>query len=313
VLNGSRVNVRYFLRIQKSVRKKYLVNNDIYKVDGNTSYRIAFNDPSGVIADFRYQRELQSFDDSTLAGSPPPVTLVPAFNSGSDVLLVKGAIGPTYVVNMDGLYDTSHASIQISTTRYPFIDLQANQYAVLSQCASAEVFKITGTNGEVSGGKIAHGAGVLADENSAAIFDTEALTISKNSTGELRRVATVAYYISNNASGVPTLFRSIDGIANPLVEGVEQMQILYGLDTSGDNAANTYMNSAAIALSATNDMSQAVTARLNFIMRSQQEVRENNIAQTYSMPGEADYNVTDKYARQVFTTTVTLRNRLTGR
>ena len=289
-----------------------LTDNTIYQTSGE--YRIGFNNPAQADADFRYQQELIGYDDTTLAGSPPPVALVPASNAGSDVLLVKGAIGPTYVFDSESLYTSNHASLTIDPVRYPFIDLQANQYAVMSQCAGAEIFQITGTDAQVAAGIITHGSGGGASQNANGVFATDdsgaaagGLTFKRGQSAELRRVASVAYYISNNASGVPTLFRSIDGVANPLVEGVEQMQILFGLDTNGDKAPDTYRDSS------TANMSQAVAVRLSFIMRSQDEVYKITKSRTYPIPGEAAYaSPSDKFSRQVFTTSVTLRNRLTG-
>lgn len=295
----------------KSAEQKFLTDDSIYQTSGE--YRIAFNDPAQADADFRYQQELIGYDHTTIAGTPPPAVLVPASNSGSDVLLVKGAIGPTYVFDSETLYTSNHASLSIDTTRYPFIDLKANQYAVMSQCAGAEVFQITGTNAQVAAGTIAHGSGTGLTANEHAVFSTDTtgsaasgLTFKRGTSAELRRVASVAYYISNNAQGAPVLYRSIDGVANPLVEGVEQMQVLFGLDTNDDKVPDTYKDASAA------NMSQAIAVRLSFIMRSSEEVYKTAVAQTYVMPGEADYTVTDQYARQVFTSTVTLRNRLTG-
>jgi len=296
-----------------------LGDDGIYET--NPRYQIAFNDPSQADADFRYQQELIGYDDTTLAGSPPPVTLVPASNAGSDVLLVKGAIGPTYVfapgpdTDPATLYGSGHTALKIDTARYPFIDLKANQYAVMSQCAGAEIFQITGTNAQVAAGIITHSSGGGASSNRSNLFATsDTLAARVGTSAELRRVASVAYYISNNASGVPTLFRSIDGVANPLVEGVEQMQILYGLDSNDDKAPDTYKDSAAaMAVSPNNNLDEAVSVRLSFIMRSQDVV--NKVAKSYQfqIPGEAAYtSPVDKFARQVFTTTVTLRNRLIG-
>jgi type IV pilus assembly protein PilW len=297
-----------------SVTDQYRDGIEIYK--RGTSFQIAFIDPAAVRADFRYKRELVGFDDSTIAATPPPLDWARLPNPGSDVLVIKGAIGPTYVFDADTLFDSNHASLQINMARYPFIDLRPEQYAVISQCAGAEIFKITGTDDDVRNrGIISHGIGSDNDDNEFPVFATGpgGLTFSSSAPSELRRMATVSYYIADNTATppVPTLFRSIDGqaVPDPLVEGVEQMQILYGVDGDADKVPDTYRTAAALDGAA---MANVVAVRLTFIMRSRERVYKNPVLQTLSIPGQADFVITDRFARQVFTTTVTLRNRLTG-
>jgi type IV pilus assembly protein PilW len=305
-------------------RKKYLTNNNLYKAGantatgtntGNSAFIISFADPSLDIADFRYQQELDGYDDS---GAPvAPVLLVPASNAGSDVLIVKGGYGPTYVFDNSSLYASNHTQLTIDPLRYPVIDLKTNEYAVLSQCDGAEVFQMTSVN--TTTGVIKHETGGPAPNNEKSVFATHpdktlgSLTFKQGQIAELRRVASVAYYVSNDAAGDPVLFRSVDGVANPLVEGVEQMQVLYGMDLDGDKVPDTFRNAnAARAASANNNLAEAVSLRLSFVMRSKDAVYDAAFVQTHSMPGETDFKPNDTFARQVFTTTVTLRNRLTG-
>jgi len=297
----------------KAMQKFLGTDMSIYRESPN--YQIAFVDPTSDVADFRFQQELIGFNDGSTEIAP--TALVPASNAGSDVLLVKGAIGASYIFKSSTVYDSNHLSLQLDTNRYPLIDLKTNQYAVMSQCSGAEIFKITSTSAEIAAGKILRAAATTpVDSNLNGTFATDGRGLSFSEGGEsaeLRRMATVAYYISNNPSGVPTLFRSVDGVPSALVEGVERMQILYGLDTDNDKVPDTYQDAAAAkALSANNDLADAVAVRLSFIVRSQQQVYENAVSQTLTIPGESNYVVTDRFSRQVFTSTVTLRNRYTG-
>lgn len=298
-------------------RTQYLTNDALYKSgEGNSNYIIGLKVPSTIIADFRYQQELTGFDDGSTA-TAPPTELVAAFNPGTDVLIIKGAIGPTYAFNPGNTdeMDAGKTTIKLNDTRYPdsSIALKESQYAVISQCAVAEVFKMTGAG--VATGTIGHAVGPKDDDNALATFANAdgSLTFSSMATAELRRIASVAYYIANNPNGVPTLFRSVDGVASALVEGVEQMQILYGLDTDGDKSPDTYRDATAARAAAPNDnLAQAVSVRLSFIMRSTAAVYDSAVTKISSMPGETDVTNTDRFARQVFTTTIALRNRVTG-
>ena len=74
-----------------------------------------------------------------------------------------------------------------------------------------------------------------------------------------------------------------------MVEGIENLQILYGEDTDNDDVPNYYVDSASIT-----NMQQAISVRLTVVART----LETNLTTT---GGRITRN---------FTSTVTLRNRL---
>ena len=116
----------------------------------------------------------------------------------------------------------------------------------------------------------------------------------------------VTYSVANGANGEPSLWRSEFGNNVELVEGVEDMQILYGIDTDladPDAYPNQYVTSDNVP-----DFTNVVAVRIMLLVRSiddfvaedPQTYTFNNITTT---PG-------DRRIRQVFTTTVALRNRI---
>ena len=87
-----------------------------------------------------------------------------------------------------------------------------------------------------------------------------------------------------------------------LVDNVENLQILYGVDTDGDGIANRYVRAHETAAG----MTDVVSIRASLLLRT-----ENNIAsaaQTYAYNG-ANVTATDLRVRRVFTNTVKVRNR----
>ncbi|MDG1773479.1 MAG: PilW family protein [Oceanicoccus sp.] len=131
-----------------------------------------------------------------------------------------------------------------------------------------------------------------------------------------------AYYIGTSSAddAVPALFvKKLDSdgdvsIAEELVSGVEDFQILYGVDTqalSADGKVNRYLTSANI----TQDVADAgsgwigwdrvLSVRLQLVARSRDPVLQQTTSQT-PIAGGVTYN--DKYMRQLITTTVQLRN-----
>jgi type IV pilus assembly protein PilW len=100
-----------------------------------------------------------------------------------------------------------------------------------------------------------------------------------------------------------------------LVEGVENMQILYGVDTDmipvkpfGDGVANYYTEGTAANFPAATDWAKVVSVRVSLLLQTV----EDNIA---SQPLSYTYNgatitATDRRIRRVFNSTFALRNRI---
>jgi len=134
-------------------------------------------------------------------------------------------------------------------------------------------------------------ANAISGQNDSGLNNSDTVTIlwQTNDCGAASTVQTTVYSIQNGASGNPALFRSIDGTSQELVEGIDDLQILYGEDIDGDNVPNYYVDADSVT-----DMEQAIAVRITLIART----LENNITTSG-----------DSLAR-TFTTAVTLRNRL---
>lgn len=113
----------------------------------------------------------------------------------------------------------------------------------------------------------------------------------------------VAYYVAPDAAAgnVSALFRN----GNAVVEGVEGLNIQYGVDTSGDREADTYLARAAVGAGRWQDV---VAVRLNVLVASDQpNVVETAQAAPALFPA---LNTADRRLYQVFTTTIALRNKM---
>ncbi|MEI6069003.1 MAG: PilW family protein [Methylococcaceae bacterium] len=116
--------------------------------------------------------------------------------------------------------------------------------------------------------------------------------------------STIYYKINNGV-----LQQDTHGLHNGLVEGIENMQILYGVDTDSDKTANYYAP-ADPALNWPNVVSirislLAVTLDDNLTTQPIPYTFNGITTTTTSTPA-----VTDRKIRRVFTTTIALRNRL---
>ena len=95
------------------------------------------------------------------------------------------------------------------------------------------------------------------------------------------------------------------GTFKSLIEGIENMQILYGADTNADNAPDYYVPAGTVGL----NMAQVVSIRISLLVRT---IDDNLAAQTllYNFNGVNNIDPGDRRIRRVFTSTIALRNRL---
>ena len=94
-----------------------------------------------------------------------------------------------------------------------------------------------------------------------------------------------------------------------MVNGVEHMQIEYGVDADLDNNADFYTDAAKV--SAANQWNRVASVRLTLVVRSEERgaIPDTN---TYTLPGGNSYKpATDAelYQRKVFSSVVQIRNR----
>jgi type IV pilus assembly protein PilW len=112
---------------------------------------------------------------------------------------------------------------------------------------------------------------------------------------------------------IPALYRigTTDGgvapAALPIAKGVEMMRVTYGIDTGGDEFADTYTNSAGVT-----DWSRVVSARISLLLKSKDDfVTDSPVPVTFVDGTVVNAGAgADRRLRLVFSTTVTLRNRI---
>jgi len=94
--------------------------------------------------------------------------------------------------------------------------------------------------------------------------------------------------------------------AMPVVEGVEAFRVLYGLDTDGD--PDTDEPQRYVPYASVSDVSEIAALRFALLVNSGTSIRSRVRNETHVV---LDQEVTsnDRFAREVFTTTVKLRNR----
>ncbi|HEY5740482.1 MAG TPA: PilW family protein [Gammaproteobacteria bacterium] len=136
------------------------------------------------------------------------------------------------------------------------------------------------------------------------------LTFSANKSQQFENDAmvivlqTVNYFIAAGESGEPALFRREFGNApRELIEGTEDLQILYGVDTDNDDFPNQYLTADKVL-----NFNDVVAVRVMLLVRSVDD-NVTDTPQTYTYNGVTQ-TADDRRLRQSFSATVALRNRI---
>lgn len=127
-----------------------------------------------------------------------------------------------------------------------------------------------------------------------------------------------AYYIGPSGRtcqgvSVPSLFReSLNNLGQPAAEeiayGIDQLQLQYGLDTDGDDSVDSWLNAGDSGLDTLSDWDQVIAARFWLLTRSECPETGYTNENSYNLGDLLNYQPADGYRRQMYTTTVRLRN-----
>lgn len=204
-------------------------------------------------------------------------------------------------INVYGKMNNTSATIKVSKNS----GLKEGEIVLLSDCTSGDIFQITNINGQANGGnkdEVEHNSGKLTPGNDANCGTGNSHCLSKNydEDAQIYQPVTWSYEIKNDPNtGLPNLYRS----GQPMLEGVENLQILYGEDTNDDGAADTYVRAGSVT-----DWNKVVSIRFAVLVRSIQPAKPQAVSVQYPL---LDTSVTkdDRFLHQVFTDTVTIRNR----
>jgi type IV pilus assembly protein PilW len=244
--------------------------------------------------------------DAAIPASPAP-------SGGNDVLVLRAARPGSPVFRTNATFAVGDAIPVDKDSSVTNTTLGAPVPVVISDCRGAAVFVATSLTGAgAATGTILHDTGTTPANSSTSLprtFDVDAL---------VQPVQTIVYYIASctavgaNCPAVtpPALWQIVG--SNPpqeLIQGVEGMQLVYGVDTDGDLLANSYQKANAVA-----DWGTVVSVNIAILARSIDETGTQVDKQTYKLLGGTagnglDYGpFNDRRQRAIFTTTITLRN-----
>lgn len=197
--------------------------------------------------------------------------------------------------------------------------LEAGDVIVISDCNGGDIFQATGVTGTTGNTNIGHNTGNTVQPGNdnpsnpgcpgsnahclSQVYDTGA---------EIAQPYYKQYFIGEGASDEPALFVRRgqmgggdvgDAQEIELIEGVENMQILYGEDTDNTGTADEWLEADDV-----NNMDDVLSLRISLLVRSPEKDVVDN-PQTYTFNGSSETE-SDKRLRRVYTVTSTIRNRM---
>lgn len=220
--------------------------------------------------------------------------------AGTDTLVSKKA--STNAAQLTGNMTADNANIQIQGNGPGF---SQNDLVFITDCSNADVFRVTNLPGSSGTVTLAHANGANANESNrlSKAYKSDSLVMGFESN---------TYFISDSGvdnergQSIRSLYVDRVGAANPteLIRGVEDMQVQYGEDTSGDGSVDSYVSANAVA-----DFADVISVRVALLINSVEAVTSQDDTSTYTLLDEDVDPADDRLLRKVFTITAAIRNR----
>lgn len=268
----------------------------------NSSTSLQWNFLAGPVTGF------QATGTSTWA--PAMDAFISSPLSGSDVLVARVPMRERVSLPLTANMGSATNTLQVAAGSSNGI--QAGDIALAYSCEAMSVFQVSGY--AQATGVISHAANaagqVPGNANSTVNY------VYRQAVTNVVPVETIAYYIAAATrvsdatdpapAGTTSLWRRRgNNAAEELVEGVEQMQVQYGVDTTGDVIVDSYRTANNVT-----DWSDVISVSVALLVRSLEQYGNDTDQRTYNL---LDVTVTapaDRRLREVFTATASIRNRV---
>jgi type IV pilus assembly protein PilW len=272
----------------------------------------ALNFPSTNIA----QTSLRGFEVSATGNWTPDPSLSA---SNNDILALKNNAGITPIAGSDIIsiqYADPDGAPLSSNMNNPSSDvviddtsmsIEQDDLVFVGDCAQGDLFRVSNTPSS---------AAPIALEHSISANSVNTLRRAYTVDAQVRRFHVDTFFIAdtgrNNINGksILALYKyDAAGNTQELIEGVENLQILYGEQLA--NGSIGYRSSSDASLS----MRKVVSVQLGLLVTSPVEAAPQIDTTTYALPGENIGVSTTiahsggKFFRKIFSRTVQLRNR----
>ncbi len=166
-----------------------------------------------------------------------------------------------------------------------------NDIVMVTDCEGGHLFGVVNTvQPDASPATLSTGTSLNTGNHVSRHYGTDA---------EIFKFQTIIYYIGQSASGAPALFKRslVNGafVNQEMVDNVEDMTLVYGVDTNENGSANFYETANNITAA---NWANVVSIRVTINVRSEAQ----NVVQSTT--------IADRRLRHSFTETIKIRNRI---
>ena len=272
-----------------------------FTIDGTDSIRGYNNNNTGWLPAIDVGINLNDADN-------PDTTVV----QGTDVLNIQRAANCG--AHVAGTMAPSNVNLEVTSPNG--CDFEQNQVVMVTDCTAADVYQVSNdAEMAIASGKqtVSHSDGGGTGPNT-----TDDLSKAYGADSLLFKWQSNSYFIGTSPnSAQPALFKSAwnpdadtdidedDFTVFELADGIEDMQLLYGEDTGGDEYADVYVTANNVT-----DWSNVISVRINLLLRSIEQVTTEPRSIVFNGNTVNSGSGADRRLRMAYTTTVSIRNRL---
>lgn len=261
----------------------------------DTTPATTIGSPYVIPATFTVTEAVTSWDNN--ADNDIPATLLNQVAPGSDIIVVKWA---QPILGLTGAKNNNSSSKSVQTTAAH--QVPQGGIAILTDCTGGDVF----VNTAAADNQLARGTASGWDPGNIAA--PAGWSQAWNDNTQMMGIVSRAYFVGEGAGGGPALIRASFSdastvILEELVEGIENIQVLYGVDTDDDGVINTYNTANNVS------HAQVVSLKIGIIVASDAESLSTAKARTLNVIGTYVKTPNDRRLRYVFNSTTKLRNK----
>jgi len=234
---------------------------------------------------------------------------------GSDLLAIRRAGDTTMPVR--NVPAATSADLKTTQNLSP-PPLVPGDIIVVADCVKSTMVQVMGYT--QANGNVVHNTGAsVSPSNFRNPLSTHG---PYGSDAEIMKYQSTVFFVGNDANGETSLHRKVNlQNSEVLVNGVENMQVLYGVDTDGDKVANRYVgadniNAVNTVTPVIPDWTNVVSVRVSLLLQSPDNATDqadnddyNLLGETISTAGGVYAHPVDRKLRYVVSSTIQLRNR----
>ena len=233
-----------------------------------------------------------------------PARVIP----GSDVLVVRNVSGVTSPLVSPF---TDATQLHVGSP----VDFLPGEVLVVTDCQKASIFQATAVTAVAGGADVDHDDTAMTPGNAVPTDWPPDQNYGLGS--EVARLEATAFYVGQGESGSPALFQlrlqrtnatTTDFQPEELVDGIDTMQVRYGVDTDADRQVDAWQT--ADAVDAANNWPSVLSVEITLLARASEEYGTEFDSVVHNVGSMQFDPVDDRRLREVFSTTIGLRNRL---